>query len=395
MSARRPVALLLTPVLPMPGGSGRALRSWGWLRTLARDYRVHVLLAATGPHTAIQPDYPAEAVWPLPVGAAPRLHRAAGLLCPPLALVSRRFVVDWQHASHPDALADVLTALAGEPVARILVFRLPLHEVALAASRAFPDAVTELDLDDLESRTRLSVAGASLRMRRWREGLRGISAAIQYGLVERFARGGYRTLYLAAEEDCRRMSTRLADAVAWHPNRVHAPPDLPPVSDERELRLLFVGTLDYPPNEEAVLDLVNRLMPELRRLPRPTRLCIAGSHAPPALKRLLEGNPGVDFAGDADDLAGLYAAAHAVLVPLRAGGGTKLKTLEAFAHRRPVVSPRHGVRGLGAVAGEHYLAAETPAEFAQAIERLARDRALAERLAEAGRRLCERAFRAA
>lgn len=392
---RRPIALLLTPVLPMPGGSGRALRSWDWLRTLARDYRVHVLLAGAEPHAVIPRDYPAEAVWPLRMAAAPRLHRTAGLLCPLLALVSRRFVVDWPCLSHSDAIEDALRAVSGEQVARILTFRLPLHDLALAASRAFPSAVTELDLDDCESRTRFSVAGASLRMRRWRDGLRGISAAIQYGLLERFVRGGYRTLYLAAAEDCRRMSTRLAETIAWRPNRVHLPPDLPPAPGERELRLLFVGTLDYPPNEEAVLDLVNRLMPELSRLPWPATLCIAGSHASPALKRLLASNPCVEFIGDPDDLAALYATAHIVLVPLRAGGGTKLKTLEAFAHRRPVVSTRHGVRGLGAADGEHYLSAETPTEFAQAIERLARDRALADRLADAGRLLCERAFRAA
>ena len=101
----------------------------------------------------------------------------------------------------------------------------------------------------------------------------------------------------------------------------------------------------------------------------------------------------VDFVPDADDLAAFYADSHIVLIPLRAGGGTKLKTLEAFAYRRPVISTRHGVRGLGAVVGEHYLHAETPMEFAEAVIRLEADPDLSERIAQAGWELCSRTFR--
>jgi polysaccharide biosynthesis protein PslH len=88
----------------------------------------------------------------------------------------------------------------------------------------------------------------------------------------------------------------------------------------------------------------------------------------------------------------LLCGRSCVVVPLRAGGGSKLKTLEAFAHQRPVVSTGHGVRGLDVTPGVHYLPAESPAEFANAIARLAQDPALALRIAQAGRALCAKAY---
>ena len=64
MSDEKPVALLLTPVLPLPTGSGRALRAWDWLQTLVKGYRVHVLaLEESSDCVKIPENYPAEAVW--------------------------------------------------------------------------------------------------------------------------------------------------------------------------------------------------------------------------------------------------------------------------------------------------------------------------------------------
>ena len=83
-----------------------------------------------------------------------------------------------------------------------------------------------------------------------------------------------------------------------------------------------------------------------------------------------------------------YAASDVAVAPLFAGGGTKLKVIEAFGYRRPVVSTGEGVSGLLAVDGEHYVRAETSGEFAAAIAGLAEDPERARRLAEAGRQLC-------
>lgn len=389
----KPVALLLTPVLPLPTGSGRALRAWDWLTTLARTHSVHVLAYGPAARGTVPPDYPAEAVWPLDRALAwpARFDRTLGLLLPILAPVSHRFVSDWPALRTPAVLDRLEAQIGNRPVERIVVYRLYLHAIARAVARRFPGARLDLDMDDRESRTRMSVAGALLRMGRYGQAASHLASAVQYALIERFVRGGYETVYLAAPEDCR-LSTRLAGVAGHRPNRIGIPAVASPPPMAGDCRALFVGTLNYPPNEEAVRMLATQLAPLLEP---PLRLCVVGRHAPPALAGLLHASPRIAFVPDVDELAPLYAAAHAVLVPLRAGGGTKFKTLEGFAHARPVISTRHGVRGLGAVAGEHYLAAETPSEFARAIALLARDRALAQRIAEAGHALCCERFGAA
>ena len=75
-------------------------------------------------------------------------------------------------------------------------------------------------------------------------------------------------------------------------------------------------------------------------------------------------------------------------MPLRSGGGTKLKTLEAMARRRPVISTAEGVRGLPARPGEHYLAAETTAQFVAAITRVSKGEVDTDAMAEAARQRC-------
>lgn len=392
----KPVALLLTPVLPLPRGSGRALRAWDWLQALARDHRVQLVVPGSVDCPAIPRDYPAERIWPLGQATVPTrgFYRVFGLLLPVLVRCSRRFVTDWQQPVSMAALDDLASQLAAVPVRRIVVFRLYLHDIGVALSRRFPAAALDLDMDDLESRTRRSVAAAAWRTGRYREALRGWSAALQYRLIECALANPYRTLYLAADEDCRRLARSATAAVACRPNRIALPEAFAPAPAMGELGLLFVGTLDYPPNAEAARDLAEKLVPELAaRSSRPWRLRIVGRHASPCLRRLLESVPQIEFLADVDDLADCYAATHIVLVPLRAGGGTKFKTLEGFAHRRPVVSSRHGVRGLDVIPGEHFLPAETAAEFTTAILLLASRPEMAERVAAAGWALCRRRYR--
>jgi len=85
----------------------------------------------------------------------------------------------------------------------------------------------------------------------------------------------------------------------------------------------------------------------------------------------------------------LYRTSHVVVVPLRAGGGTRLKILEAMAVGRPVVSTSIGCEGLLARSGEHLLIADSPREFAESVKRLLADRDLRAKLCHNARRLVE------
>lgn len=397
MSDRRSIALFLTPVLPLPLGSGRALRAWDWLAELNQTHQVHVLVANEEGFTPRNRDYPAAGVHHVKTTRAPgsRLGRMLKMLAPPCCLLSRRGVADWQHLT-PELEAELSSfRLADGAVTRIIVFRFYLHDLAQALSKRWPQARMELDMDDLESRTRWSVAASLARMGRYLEALRWMGSGAQYAALERFMPGPYISAWLAAGVDRAGLRTRLAAKVGVRPNRISMPPvrENPFRAPATALRLMFVGTLSYAPNEEAVLDLVRLHLPVLaRRLNRPCSLCVVGRHASARLLAALDQRPQIEFIPDADCLDDLYEAADVVVVPLRAGGGTKLKTLEAFAHTKPVVSTAHGVRGLGVTAGEHYLAAETAAEFADAIALLAREPQRAERIARAGHALCKQRY---
>jgi glycosyltransferase involved in cell wall biosynthesis len=101
--------------------------------------------------------------------------------------------------------------------------------------------------------------------------------------------------------------------------------------------------------------------------------------------------PAVVVAGRVPDMEPELARADIAVVPLRIGSGTRLKILESFAHRIPVVSTTIGADGLDVQNGVHLLLADRPEEFARACRRVIEDRALARRLADAAeRRFLER-----
>ena len=379
-------ALLLTPVPPSPHGTGRNLRAWAWLVQLAVTHRVHVLVFGA-PAAKLPEDHPAISIHHIPVrNVRETLWRRRLAKMFPFLIRRGGFGTDWlQIAPGSEHMAH---ALDGLKPSLIVVFRFYLHDAARPVLDRFPDARTEMDMDDLESQSRRSLARAYWRLGRWRAGLHELALSAQYAIAERALVQRYDRLYVAAPED-RLPLARLSRAdVAVFPNRL-APPQS--ARSSRPTRLLFVGSLDYPPNELAARWFVEIAGSLRARLPdlKPT---IIGRRPTDAMRRHLALCKGVDFLEDAPALSACYGSALAVLVPLRAGGGTKFKTIEAFAHRCPVIATREGVRGLGAEADRHYLHAETTAEFIDAVVRLAREPLLGQRLGDAAQRLWRERF---
>jgi glycosyltransferase involved in cell wall biosynthesis len=151
--------------------------------------------------------------------------------------------------------------------------------------------------------------------------------------------------------------------------------------------LLFVGNLSYAPNVEAAQWLCREAAP---LLPSAT-IALVGRDPAPAVQSLARDGH-VFVSGTVDDVRPYYATSRIAVVPLRAGGGTSLKLLEAFAHRRPVVSTPVGARGIPVDDREHLLLAAAPADFAAACRRLLADPALATRLAAGGHNLVRDLF---
>ena len=163
------------------------------------------------------------------------------------------------------------------------------------------------------------------------------------------------------------------------PCGVVLPPDsrLPAPSS----RIGFIGSLDYRPNQDAVTWIVEELWPRIvARVPE-AKLAIAGSSPPDWLRHKVE-ERGIEFQPNVPDPNAFVQSLAVVLAPIRAGGGMRIKILEAMALGKPVVATTLGASGMDA---KHVVIADDPDAFADAVARLLHDPETASRLGAAGR----------
>ena len=163
-----------------------------------------------------------------------------------------------------------------------------------------------------------------------------------------------------------------------------------PAGDHAAKRILFLGSFDYPPNVDAATQAVRHVMPRVWACMPEVQLGIAGRNPPPSIRALASGGVGVH--ADPADVSTLAAQASVCLVPLRMGGGTRIKILEAFAWGVPVVSTTLGCQGLRVVDGQHLLVRDSAEEQADAVTRILKDPSLWWRLRQAGRRLVAESY---
>ncbi|HEV2670255.1 MAG TPA: glycosyltransferase family 4 protein, partial [Gemmatimonadales bacterium] len=151
-------------------------------------------------------------------------------------------------------------------------------------------------------------------------------------------------------------------------------------------RVAFVGpTLSSYPNRDAVEFLLEEIWPRIRAVGGSTSLQLIGRHAPADHARY-NAEPGVEVLGQVPDIRPALAAAGCCVVPIRIGGGTRLKILDAWAMGKAIVSTSIGCEGLDAVDGHNMLIRDTPAGFAEAVVQVLRDSELRRRLEQNGRR---------
>jgi sugar transferase (PEP-CTERM/EpsH1 system associated) len=150
--------------------------------------------------------------------------------------------------------------------------------------------------------------------------------------------------------------------------------------------LIFTGSMDWLPNEDAMLFFSRDILPKIRAEVPNVQLAIVGRAPTPAVKQLGE-QPGVNVTGRVDDVRPSMRDAAVYVVPLRIGGGTRLKIFEAMAMGKAVVSTTVGAEGLPVVNGEHVVLADDPTAFARAVVDLLRDAPRRRQLEAAARTL--------
>ena len=165
------------------------------------------------------------------------------------------------------------------------------------------------------------------------------------------------------------------DVQAFQPTRATPEPN----------RILFFGAINYFPNQDGLIHFLDHTFPlVLQERPEASLRIVGPGARKPIVSRQ---NKNIVIAGFVDDLNEEIDKASVVIVPLRVGGGTRLKIVEAMAKGKAIVSTRLGAEGIDLVHEKHVLFADEPADFARQIERVLSDPALARSLGEAAREL--------
>ncbi len=166
---------------------------------------------------------------------------------------------------------------------------------------------------------------------------------------------------------------------------------LPTEEESESSSLVFTGSMDWRPNQDAVSYFVKDIFPLIRSEKPEVTVTIVGRKPPKKITDLRQ-VPGVTVTGTVEDVRPYMAKAAVFIVPLRIGGGSRLKILEAMAMKKAVVSTSIGAEGLNVTPGRDILIGDTPEEFARQVLNCLDSPEVRKRLAEEGRALVRRQY---
>jgi polysaccharide biosynthesis protein PslH len=151
--------------------------------------------------------------------------------------------------------------------------------------------------------------------------------------------------------------------------------------------IIHIGTMYWPPNIDGMMWFIHDIFPQIRAVNSGIILDVIGARPPRELLALSSLEDGVNVAGYIEDTTPFLENAAVMVVPLRSGGGMRVKILNALAQGIPIVTTTIGCEGIDVENGKHLLIADTPSEFAQAVIRLIENKDLAEDISLNGRKL--------
>ncbi len=406
--AKRPTICLIGQTLPAAAGTGSDLRLRHIIRTLSCFSDLHLIMVSE-----IPPD--PEDIRNVQSAGVIDVHHIGG----PFA-VEQDYAVAMHMQPGPERLELLRRLSAAEHMmggnhvlaARILEIMAEVKPDAVHFSRVnlmqcngyirtalFDEGgarvFSVLDMDDDETISWDRIAEVQERYRldalAMESRIRGKKVrAVFESSIENFS-----AVTVCSNADAERLSKRYKSAKFDVIANVY--PDIPLSSDRLftnrgPLNMIFVGHLSYVPNIDAIEILTRVVAPGIQqRTGRDVRLTIAGRRGE---ARDIERwrRRGATVHESPPDLDGLYASAHVAVTPIRAGGGTRIKILEAFAHGVPVVSTPIGIEGLDAMDGQHALIRDSLAGLVDGAVQLADDPELCRKLAAAARRLVAESY---
>lgn len=392
--------LVLTSQLPYPPHQGATIRSFNLLRELSRNAEIDLLsfvshadeVSQAGPLHAMC----RHIAWDLTPQRSMRQRALATLFSPQpdmaLRFASPRFsalLADFLENRRYDAILGACIDV-GRYVLEAIERCRRLPQDAPRPRILFDDNNAEYLLQRRAFETDLRGAYHPRRL------AGALYSFIQWHKLRRFERRLCREAdYVTAVSEADRLALRrLAPGrdIIVVPNGVDLdyyrplPPADPPLLPSPSL--VFTGKMDFRPNVDAVCWFCEEVLPLVRRAHPHIPFYIVGRNPHPRVQRLAE-IPDVIVTGYVPDDRPYFAEATVYVVPLRVGGGTRLKILSAMAMEKAMVTTSLGCEGLGLEDGRHALIADVPADFAQAVSRLLSNPALRAQLGAEARRCVE------
>jgi polysaccharide biosynthesis protein PslH len=380
--------LWLKTELLHPVDKGGRIRTYQMLRAIAREHHVTYLTLDDGtaaPDAAARAsEYCAE---PVTVPFRPPARHSPGFFAALLANLASPLPYAIARYRSP-AFAARLRAELARAVPDVLVCDFLTPAVNLPAGPLpCPSVLFQHNVEAQIWRRHVEVA----------RGVRRAYFGLQYGRMRAFearaCRRFDRVIAVSAEDaEHFRREYGVADP-RWVPTGVDVEYFRPDPSVAREPgHLVFTGSMDWMPNADGIGFFVREVLPLVRREVPEARLTVVGRDPGPELQALAAGSRGVTFTGRVPDVRPWLARAAASVVPLRVGGGTRLKIYEALAMECPVASTSIGAEGLPLRDGLHLLLGDDPPALARACVWLLRDRDRAAAMAAAAARYVRERF---
>lgn len=334
---KRPTVLWVWRDRPTRSGTGSQQRAALVIDALAEWFTVHLVLMHEGHGFSDQPD-----VEPM--------HRCSSAVV----------------VAQSEAAATIVRLREEENAVAVILFGFTTAIVLASALRRFGPLY--IDLDELLSIRQQRFAATPGLPREQRDDF--LRSAQLFQVLERQLLPRFQGLFVASAVEQRNLRGLVApELVSVVPNATRHRSPLTPANSEAPHTLLFVGKMDYFPNLDAMAFFLGDVWPLLRsRYGDGVRFHLVGAHAPDAFRP--EAWPGVTHSRHCHDVVPAYAEASLAVVPIRSGGGTRIKILEAFALGRPVVSTTLGAEGLEVEPGRHLLTADSPEAMAEACAEL-------------------------
>ncbi|MEO8681339.1 MAG: glycosyltransferase family 4 protein, partial [Vicinamibacterales bacterium] len=363
----RPSVLAVTSEVPWPLDSGGHLRTYHLLRALAADLPVRVVAPTVAGRVGESRAALKTAGLDPSIVTLPPRNLATESVRAMAAAISRKPYVLFARHRHRQVRRTLEWEL-GRHAPDVLYFD---HLDSLVYAGDCPATPIVLDMHNVYSRLASRMAGEAAGA------LQRNYLAHEAALLDRMEQRAVRlahTVLAVSVEEAQYFRALGAPRVVVVPNGVdcEAFGGVPIAKRGGPPTILYVGTLSWPPNASAARFLATEVLPAVQRRLPDARLLIVGRDPGPEVIALARPGSGIEVAANVPDVMPYYRAASMLAVPLDAGGGTRLKILEAFAAGMPVLSTRVGCEGIDAVAGEHLELAER-GEFAGAAIRLLLD----------------------